>query len=341
MNSLERIRATLSGQPVDRRPFSLTLCLYGARLTGCPLPEYCSKPAAYARGQAAVAEQFGPDILFGPFALAAVSEAFGAQLRWFPEHPPVLKQPAAASVAEALRLPLPDPDLDPRLTFLREATRQLAAQSAGTVPIASVLTCLVDFPALLVGFETWMETVLFEPDQARELMARLQPWFIELANGLLAAGATFIAMPAVFLSPAMVPRETVRTVTLPALREALAGLRGPVVLHHAGGPFLTHLDLLVGLPQLAAMVVDHTDDLERSRAALGPALTLLGGLDGPNLGTLSAAAVAAQARTALENRRQDARFILSTTGPDVPFETPPENLLAVRRVVEEFGGTLP
>ncbi|MEI7733064.1 MAG: uroporphyrinogen decarboxylase family protein [Verrucomicrobiota bacterium] len=339
MNSLERILATLAGQPVDRRPFSLTLCLYGARLTGCPLPEYYSNPTAYALGQAAVAERFAPDILFGPFALAAVAEAFGAETRWFPEHPPILKRPAATSVAEALKLPLPDPSGHPRLTYLRETTRQMAAQSAGTVPIAGVLTCLTDFPALLVGFEAWMECLLFAPEQARELMARLNPWFIELANGLLEAGAAFVAMPAVFISPAMLPRGTVTGVTLPALREAMAGIRGAVVLHHAGGPFLSHLDLLPGLPHLAAMVVDHTDDLGLCRAALGPEPTLIGGMDGPNLGTLSAAGAAVQARAALENRRADARFILGSTGPDVPYDTPPENLLAVRRAVEEFGGT--
>ena len=46
---------------------------------------------------------------------------------------------------------------------------------------------------------------------------------------------------------------------------------------------------------------------------------------------------AARARNALTNRRQDARFILGSTGPDVPYETPPENLLAIRRTVEESG----
>ena len=61
MNSMERIQAALAGKPVDRRAIAPVLGLYGARLTNCPLDQYYTDPAAYARGQSAVRETFQPD----------------------------------------------------------------------------------------------------------------------------------------------------------------------------------------------------------------------------------------------------------------------------------------
>ena len=46
MNSMERILATLAGEPTDRRAISLTLPLYGARLTSCDLRTYYTDPGA-------------------------------------------------------------------------------------------------------------------------------------------------------------------------------------------------------------------------------------------------------------------------------------------------------
>ena len=63
MNSLERVTAALSGKSFDRRPVSITLSLYGARLTNCPLTTYYTDADEYFRGQEAVYKTFQPDIL--------------------------------------------------------------------------------------------------------------------------------------------------------------------------------------------------------------------------------------------------------------------------------------
>lgn len=88
MNSRERVFATFQGKPVDRRPFTAMLSLYGARLTGCPLRDYYTDASAYARGQTAVREIFRPDILFSPFSLVGLAEAFGGEAKYFDNAPP-------------------------------------------------------------------------------------------------------------------------------------------------------------------------------------------------------------------------------------------------------------
>lgn len=336
MNSMQRVLATVAGHAVDRPPFTAVLSLYGFRFAGGSMSDYYSDPLLYAKGQSAVSETFSPDILFSPFAFASVAEAFGSEVRFFEDHPPILKRPALASIQELEKLVLPDPDRHPRLAFLRESVRQMKADHGDSVAIAGVLMSPADLPAMILGMESWLETVLFDPAGAERMLSYVEPFFVRMANCLLAAGATFIAIPSVFLSPAMLPRQIVIAQTLPTTRRALASVNGPVVMHHAGGRFLSHSDLVADLPHVVGLVLDHEDNLGQGRSLVGAQLTLLGGISGPDLGASSASAVAAQARAVLEDRRNDPHFILSTTGPDVALETPPENIQALRQAVCDF-----
>ena len=50
MNSVERVFVAVEGKSVDRPAVTLTLSLYGAKLTGCPVKEYYTNPQAEANG---------------------------------------------------------------------------------------------------------------------------------------------------------------------------------------------------------------------------------------------------------------------------------------------------
>jgi len=134
-----------------------------------------------------------------------------------------------------------------------------------------------------------------------------------------------------------VTSKIVTTFTRPILEKVLAQLKGPVILHNVGAPMLPHLNLLTGLPSVAAFIVDQRDDLALCRQVVGPDTVLFGGLDCGNVGQMTAVEVEERCRTILEERRQDARFILGTSGPDVVWNTPPENIHAMRKAVESFG----
>jgi uroporphyrinogen decarboxylase len=337
MNSRERIQATLAGKPLDRRAIAPVLGLYGARLTNCPLEQYYTDPASYAAGQSAVRHTFQPDVLCAPLAFASIGAAFGGELVFLDTESPNLRRPAVQSVEQWDSLVPPDPDVHPRLLYFRDAIRLMAAEYRGEVPIAMVIPIPADIPAVVMGLEPWLETVLFDPAGARRVMDKILPFYVRLVNGFFAAGATFVVMPCGFASPAIVTREIVTTFTRPILAQALTQLCGPVVLHNVGAPILAHLDLLTGLPSVAAYIVDQRDDLAQARRVVGPDSVLFGGLDCANLGRMTAAEVEDRCRAILEERRQDARFVLGTSGPDVAWNTPPENIHAMRKAAESFG----
>jgi uroporphyrinogen decarboxylase len=337
MNSMERIQATLAGKPLDRRAIAPVLGLYGARLTNCPIEQYYNDPEAYVQGQSAVREIFRPDVLCAPLAFASIGAAFGGELIYMETQSPNLRRPAVQSVEQWDSLVSPDPDTHPKLLYFKEVIGRMAAEYKGEVPIAMVIPIPTDIPDVVMGFEAWLETVLFDPDGAQRVMDKIIPFYIDLVNGFFAAGATFVVMPCGFASPGIVTREIVTTFTRPILEKVLAQLHGPVVLHNVGAPMLAHLDLLTGLPSVVAFIVDQRDDLAKSRQVVGSDYVIFGGLDCANIGQMTATGVEDRCLAILEERRNDARFILGTSGPDVTWNTPPENIHAMLKAAESFG----
>lgn len=335
-SSKDRVFATLQGECMSQRPFTAMLSLYGARLTNCPLRHYYTDPQAYAHGQTAILETFHPDILFSPFLCAGEGEAFGTKLKFFDNQPPNLLHPAITSPEEIPRLSVPDIDAHQTLVYVRKALSEIAAAHGAEVAVASTLLSPVDLPLMIMGIECWMQTVLFDKDGVRRMLGLTIPFFNEYANALLGDGADVLIIPVSFLSPAIVTREIIERFTLPVLRDVFANLQGPIIIHHAGGPFLKFLDLCVGLPNVIGFVVGHQDNLSQARKIVGRGVTLLGGLDGPNLGKTSPEEVEALCRGLLEDRSTDPHFILATSGADVAFDTSRENIDAIRRAVQKF-----
>ncbi|MEW6262916.1 MAG: uroporphyrinogen decarboxylase family protein [Thermodesulfobacteriota bacterium] len=337
MNSTERVQLTLMGQPVDRRAFAPVLSLYGARLTDCPTDQYYTDPEAYAKGQTAILETFKPDFLLGPFSMPMIGAAYGSELRYLDGDSPNIIRPVVRSMEEWDRLTPPDPDNHPILLYIRAAIRRLAAEHGGQVPLVMVLPTPADLPELIMGLDLWMETVLFNSLAAQRMMAKIIPFWVQLANNCFQDGANILMLPCGFASPRVVTREIVATITRPALATALAQLQGPVVLHNVGGPLLPYLDLLTGLPSTIGYAMDQADNLGQARQVVGPELVLLGGLDCINLARITSAQVEEACLAVLDDRRHDGRFILGTSGPDVPWSTPPENIHAMRKAAESFG----
>ena len=339
MTSLERVRAALSGKPGDLPPFTLVLSLYGARLTGRPLTEYYRDPRLYAEGQQAVVETCSPDILFGPFALALEAEAFGSELIFPPANPPIVRKPSARSPEDFLRLGLPDVDGHPGLLYLRESIRLMADAHKGEIPICAVITAPVDLPAIILGIDRWIETLLFAPEDADAILDATCRHFVGFANALFADGADLIALTTVFTNPTFLFRRQIDETILPALHRSFREVKGPIVFHHGGSPMVPLLSDYLTLPNVAAFVVDHRDSLTEARNILGPDRLLLGNLNNLTIASTPAETVLESVDAVMENRRNDPCFIFSNSAADIPLNTPPELIRAVAQRVRSFGGT--
>jgi len=336
MNSLERVFATVRGEPVDIRAFSLVLSLYGSRLTGCPLSSYFTEPEKYLAGQKAVVDLVDPDILCTPFALPLEAKAFGCTLKHFKNAPPNVIRPACKGLSDLSALLAPDMAHDPGLQYLIESTRLMAREFGSHKIIAAVLTAPVDLPALLVSIAEWIEALLFNSEIRDELLRRTGEHFVSLASALLEAGASYVITPAVFTNPHFLTPQMVREHIFPPLYKAFSLVPGPIVFHHGGSPLGVHLEMFKELPNVIGYVLDYRDSFAEARDIIGDVPVLLGNLSSPHLPALSPEDAYERTKKILVERAADPRFIFCTCGPDVPLSTSPETVKAVGRAVRDF-----
>lgn len=333
MTPFERLGAALSGAFADRRLAAPLLSLYGAALAGTPPERHYRDARSYAAGQRAVAGRFSPDVLFGPFALALEAEAYGAELAWPSDAPPEVRKPLRSPAAFTAGAKPAGAGLD----YLVESVRLTAADFRGERPVAAALTAPTDLPALALGIDAWLETLLFEPAAAGELLARAEEHFSALAAAFFQAGAAFVVVPIMFANPAILTDDLIRTLMIPSLRRAFSGLPGPAVFHHGGNPLARRIGLFADLPNVVGFALDAADDPALARETLGDGPLLLGGPAGPNLRRMSPEAAAEAVRRVLRNRAGDPRFAVATSAADVPLDTPAEVIDALMDAVRSEG----
>lgn len=334
MNAYRRVMSTISGAPVDRAPVFAVLGAYGANLTGCGLRTLYSDAGAYHEAQRALQKAYGFDLVLAPFDFSAIAEAFGGETAWSERQPPNVKRHAAADAAQALALPLPDPGKSGRLPAVLEATRRLAGDYKEKVPVVSVLPGPGSMPALIMGLEQWMETLLFDPQTAQALLARSGDFLVEFANALLAAGADCLVFTEGMAAAEVAPRALFEDSILPHLQAIFPRINGPKVISSTGGRINPVLDLLPPLSGVVAVITGSRDDLVESRRLIGPELTLIGNLDNLCFAQASAAEIGKMSRACLDCAAPGGPFILANAGGDIPLATPADNLLAMRAAVE-------
>ncbi len=336
MNSRERIFNILQGKPVDRRPFGAILSLYGAALTKCPLKQFYNDAAAYAKGQTAVHRLLEPDFLTGPFMLPGFGEAFGSTLHYSEHYAPSLLKPSISSLQELANLTVPDPDNHPRLLFYREAISKIARTHGKEAVIMGMMLNPMDMPIMIMGLDTWLFTVLTDKGATRHMLEITTDFFVRFCRKLYSDGADIIAMPMAFFTRDITAEHIVTEFAFPALREALALAKGPFILHHTGSTFFNYLELLDTLPGVAGFILDYQDNITMARSRIRREAVLISGLDGPLLHTLSPAGIKTRYSELLHKVKDDERFIPFAAGTDVEMHTPPENLLAIRKAIEEY-----
>jgi len=336
MKSNERVFAAVAGKPVDRRPVALTLSLYGSRLTGCPLPEFYTNADKYVEGQIAVRKTFETDVLFTPFVLTAITEAFGGAVKYFKNGPPNMIKPAFASSADLVKFDISNIEKHPRLIYLHEAAEKLALKAAADTAIAAIFISPVDLPAIVLGMDAWLETVLFKEDDAKKIIEMMSGFFVKSANAFFGSGSHFVALPSVFCNPAIIPQRIVDDIVMPVLNKSFSKLKGPVVLHHGGSPMNAFLSSLRSLPNVIGFAVDQMDKFDDARISVGVEKVILGNIDGPTLNRKAPEGIRAQCVNILNNRRNDPHFIFSSSGPDIALDTPPENISAITEAVKVF-----
>jgi uroporphyrinogen decarboxylase len=335
MNNLDRILAAVTGSNADCQPFTMTLSLYGASLIKSDTLAYYRNPNLWFEGQQAVVESFDPDILITPFSFPLEAEAFGSELVFLNRYAPNTRKPVITNLSQIDTLPMPDFDHSHAIQFFLKSTDLLAESYKGKRAIASPIHSPADIPALLMGIEMWIDTLLFHPKEVEKIMKKTVEHFVRLGNEFIARGSTFLVVPVNFTTPMMITEKIFKQL-LPYLEDAFSQIKGPIVIHNGGSKIIPFIDRFAKLPNVIAFVLEPAESFEEARRIIGNDLVLMGNLDGPNIVKLNRDKAIEVTLKILNNRKEDKHFIFATSNADIPYDTPVETIRAVVDTIRSF-----
>ena len=198
MRSLERVRNTIAGKPVDHLPAQPVIMMFAAKHAGFPYIEYTKDGRKMAQAQLKLMEDFSIDCLLtcSDPAREVIDIAGEGSIEWYEDQGPAIKEERAALV-EKTRLKefkVPDPWSEGRMHDRIIAIEIMRREAGPEESIVGWVEGPLALAAELRGVQRIMTDFLDDPGFVKDLMAFTAEVAIRYAEAQIAAGADTIGM---------------------------------------------------------------------------------------------------------------------------------------------------
>lgn len=329
MNSRERVLAHLDGKPVDHLPFMGITMQLAADLIGARYLDYETDFRILAEGQIRAAETFGLDYVNTMSDPAREAVDCGATAEFFEDQPAAIddRSPLLGDKTTLVALRAPDPLAATRMQNGVQAVALLKQRVGRDLVVEGWIEGPCAEAVDLRGLTNLMLDFYDDPGFVKDLFAFCVDMELRFARAQIEAGADLIGIgdaAASLLGPALYeayvwPYEK-------QLIDGIHALGARTRLHICGDTRFA----APGMGRLGCAVVDldFLNPVSEGRAKMGPGQIILGNIDpvavvrnGTPEGILSALTEC--------HRAAGSRFIVGA-GCEIPRDTPPENVLAMR-----------
>ena len=276
--------AVLNGQRLPNPPrFGGLIAVTQAGLAqaGLTLSAVHTDPAQLAAAAASSYRLAGYGSAVAPCDLCVEAEALGAVLDYRadeaePQFPRVIGT-VAESAAGYVVPGGPPLTQRGRLPVVGAALAQLRAEVGHEIVVGAFVPGPFTLAMQLIDVGPLLMELAEHPARVAELLDRLTPVLIEVAQFYRASGADYVTIHEMGGSPAYLGPRPFEQLVLPRLQQLIAALPGPRVLSVCGR--VTRALPLLAAAGADALNLDQTTDLAAARAALGPDVRLFGNLD--------------------------------------------------------------
>jgi len=325
MNGKERIRKTLSFEPVDRTPWVPYAGVQAANLIGLDAETYLKNADNIVSGILKAYELYKPDGLPVVFDIQIEAEALGCKLKWAKNNPPsVATHILEEKPLSELKLPTEN---DGRYPIVLETARKLVAAIGDKIALYALICGPFTLALHLRGTEIFTE-MIEEPELVEELLQ----FCTEVAKSFASMYAqTGIAVIAVVdpMTSQISPRHFKRFVKPYAteLNQHVKAL-GLKVTTFCCGDATKNIELMCQT-ETDGIAFDENVDLAYAKEIATNYKVSFGG----NLPLTTVMLFGSPLENVKEARReietgQGVGYILSS-GCDIPFDTPVKNLMAI------------
>lgn len=328
MNSIERVLAALSLQPVDQTPVLPVMLMQGARELNVPLEQYFRSPGRVAEGQLRLLDKFGHDAVFAFPHIVQDLLPWGSDLDFHPDGPPSINRLVITDAAKIDGLRAPDATKHPYTAQTLEAARQLAREVKGQKLIVGAVIGPFSLPSMLMGTKGFLN-LLVDPQLRQRYLRPLLEKSIEYsaawARAQYEAGCDLVVFAEGMASATIVDEKTFVSDAKPVLAEFIRRAGVTLALEFVGWaePLLPAArDLGV-----AGFLIGSEDDPVRCRRAIGPAKALIGNVNNLKLLRWDPERVQFEAQRVIASAGPG--LILGNQGPEIPWETPDSAIAAL------------
>jgi len=332
MDSLERVRRTIRGEPVDHLAAQPVVMMFAARHAGMTFADYTRDGAKLAAAQLKLSEDFGVDCLLtcSDPAREVADIAGPDSIDWFEDQGPAINEDRAAlrDPARLKGLRVPDPLGGGRMHDRIRAIEILRRQAGPGASVVGWVEGPLALAAELRGLNRLMIDFLDEPGFVGDLLDFAAEVALAYAPAQIEAGADTLGMSDAAAS--MIAPELYETFVFPRQRRILDAVRRryPRVItriHMCGRTDPLHA--IMGRLEADIYELDFPCDLGAGRRNLGPRAVICG-----NVSTITDLLEGTPERVYEACRRCHrtcGRFHIVGAGCEVSPHTPPENLRAL------------
>ena len=329
MNGYERVVAMLESRPADRLPLMPITMMFAADQIGARYGEYATDHRVLVEAQIATAERFDLDYVSCISDPAREAADCGAAVRYFDDQPPAIDETRAllADKGALAGLALPDPLGGGRMHDRVKAAALFKEKVGGRLLVEGWIEGPCAEAADLRGINTLMLDFHDDPGFVRELFDFILPMELEFAKAQVEAGADLIGIGDAAAS--LVGPKIYEQLVWPYEKRMVDGvhqLGAAVRLHICGN--ISRILSPIGRLGCEIVDLDYMVSVAAAREEMGPRQILLGNIDPVSVlrngtpGSITAAIAEC-------HRQAGSRYIVGA-GCEVPRDTPPENLLALR-----------
>jgi uroporphyrinogen decarboxylase len=341
MNSLERVRAVLTGQVPDRVPVCLHNFMLAAREAGIPMERYRVDPEAIVQAHLQAWEKYGHDCLLIDTDTTMLAEAMGAESECAPDEPGRIVRPAISSLAEVDRLKVVNPKTDGRVPATLEAVRLLARQVGNEVAIRGNADQMAfDLACMVRGTQEFLMDLASEPDNpaTQQLLEVCYQSHLVVHRALGEAGAHLTSFGDSLAGPDVVSPKTFDRFARPYEERLVKQLvaEGTFTVVHICGDTTKILPLLAQY-DFCGFELDYKTGAALAKSTVGARHVLFGNIDPSGvIARGSPQEVRVATRQLISTWKPGGRFVLNA-GCAIPPTTPPENIRALIETAHSEG----
>lgn len=337
MTPKERVLGMLQGQKVDRIPSAPLILNRCSRVTGVPVSKFNSDAGVMGEAHVRAWEYFGHDIPLMFTTTSTVAEAMGTKL-FFPEDDaPYVDKPLVENPADVDKVKIADPWQDGRLPVYLGAARHVVSEIGDKVFVGCIFAAPFTTASHLRGTELLIRETYKNPGLVNELLELAKASAFNMIDALAELGVIPVIVEPVASASLISPKQFDKF-ALPHLTEIVerAHQKGlPICLHICGKT--TPIIELMAATGADILSIDQID-MQTAKEKVGdktclfgnvkPAETLLKGT--PEM-------VAAEVKEIIEKAGDGPRGLIVSSGCEIPFNTPAENIAALIDAARYYG----